>query len=122
MDAVRSKRPEKCRTNSLFLFHDNAPAHQSGLVDDFLANNNDTTLQIHPYSPYLAAADFFLFPPLKLALKGWRVCNDTDIIKNAKEELKRLLKYVFHECFQQCYGLCINYQLLCTDCYLFVKY
>jgi len=28
-DAVRRKYPEKWRTNSLFLLHDNAPAHQS---------------------------------------------------------------------------------------------
>jgi hypothetical protein len=34
-DAVRRKRPEKLRSNSLFLLHDNAPAHRSVLVKDF---------------------------------------------------------------------------------------
>ena len=44
-NAVRRKRPEKRRTNSWFLLHDNAPAHRSILVEDFLAKNNVTTLE-----------------------------------------------------------------------------
>jgi len=35
--AIRSKRPEKWRTNSWFHLNDNAPEHRSGLVKDFLA-------------------------------------------------------------------------------------
>ena len=62
MDAVRRKHPEKWRMNSWFLLHDNAPAHQSVLVKDFLANNNVTTLQHPPYSPHLTPANFYLFP------------------------------------------------------------
>jgi hypothetical protein len=46
-DAVRRKRPEKWRTNVCFHPHDNAPAHRSVLVTDFLAKNNVTTLE-HP--------------------------------------------------------------------------
>jgi hypothetical protein len=38
------KAAKKWRTNSWFLFHDNAPAHQPVLVKDFLTNNNITTL------------------------------------------------------------------------------
>ena len=45
-DAVRMKRQEKRRTNIWFLLHDNAPAHRSVLVKDFLAKNNLTTLEI----------------------------------------------------------------------------
>jgi hypothetical protein len=43
-DAVRRERPEKWRINSLFRLHDNAPAHRSVLLKDFLANNDVTTL------------------------------------------------------------------------------
>jgi hypothetical protein len=47
----------------------------------------------HPtYTPDLAAADLYMFPRLKSALKGQRLCDTTDIIKNATEELKRLSK------------------------------
>ena len=48
-----------------------------------------------PYSPDMAAADFYLFPRLKLTLTGQRFCDTTDIIKNATEELKRLSQSSF---------------------------
>jgi transposase len=81
---------EKWKTNSWFLHHDNAPAHRSVLVKDFLAKNSVTTLEHSPYSPGLAAADVYLFPAMKTTLKGGRSCDATDIIQNATEELKRL--------------------------------
>jgi len=61
-DAVRRKCPPKLRINSWFLFHDNAPAHRSILVKDFVAKNNVTTLEHPPYSPDLEPSDFYLFP------------------------------------------------------------
>ena len=63
--AVGRKRPEKCRTNSRFLLHNNAPTHRSVLVRDFLAKNNITTLEHPSYARDLASADFNLFPRLK---------------------------------------------------------
>jgi hypothetical protein len=81
-DAVRRKRLEKWRTNSWFLLQDNAPAHRSVLVNDFLAKNNVTTLE-HPLYSLVCS----LFLP---ALKGQRFCDATDIIKKATEDLKRL--------------------------------
>jgi len=81
--------------------HDNAPAHRSVLVKAFLAENSVTTLEHPPYSPDLIPADFYLFPPLKSALKGRRFCDATDIIKNATEELKSFSKNGFQECFKQ---------------------
>jgi len=80
---------EKWKTNNWFLYHDKAPAHRSVLVKDFLAKNNVTTLVLPPYSPDLAAADFYLFPGMKSALKGGRSCDATDIIQNTTKELKR---------------------------------
>jgi hypothetical protein len=58
--SVRRKRPEKWRDGDLILHHDNAPAHNSHLV------------QQPPYSPDLAPFEFFLFPRLKKVLKGHR--------------------------------------------------
>ena len=68
-DAVRRKRPEKWRTISGFLLLDNAPAHRQVFVKDLSSKNNVPTLEHCPHSPDLAAADFYLFPPLKSALK-----------------------------------------------------
>ena len=85
-----TKRPDKWKTNSRFLLHDNAPAHRSVFVKDFLAKNNVTRLEHLPYPPDLAAAEFYLSSRLKSALNGWSLCDATEIIKNATEELKRL--------------------------------
>jgi hypothetical protein len=60
-NAVRMKHPEKCRTNCRFLLHDNAPAHRSVLVKDFLVKNNVTTLQYPLNCSDMAPADFYLF-------------------------------------------------------------
>ena len=103
-DADRRKRPEKWRNNSWFFLHDNAPAHRSLLVKDFLAKNNVTTLEHPPYSPDLTLIDLYLFRRLKSALKGRRFCDAFDISKNATDELKRFSQNGFQECFQQLYS------------------
>ena len=92
--------PKKWRINSWSLLHDNAPAHRSVLVKDFLVKNNTTTLQHSPYFPDLTPAYFYLFPRTKSALKGRCFCDATDIFKNATLELKRLSQCSFQECFQ----------------------
>jgi hypothetical protein len=79
-DAVRRKCPEQSRTNNLcrpivyfsiswFLLQNHASAHRLVLVKEFLAKNNITTLELPPYSPDLAPAGLYLFPPLKSSLK-----------------------------------------------------
>jgi hypothetical protein len=71
---MRSEGTTLKNGESIFGFsHDNAPAHQLVLVKDFLAKNNVTTLEHHPYSFDLASADFHLFPQLKSALMGQNV-------------------------------------------------
>ena len=40
------------------------------LVRKFLAKNKILIMPQPPYSPDLAAADFFLFPELKIPMKG----------------------------------------------------
>jgi hypothetical protein len=71
-EAVRKKRPEKWRTSSWFLFHDNVATYRSVLVKDVLVNSNATTLEHPPYSADLGPADIYLFHPPKSALKGRR--------------------------------------------------
>ena len=52
-DTVRRKRPKKWRTGCWFLLHNNAPAHRSVLVKNFLRKNNVKALQHLTYSPEL---------------------------------------------------------------------
>jgi transposase len=109
-EAVRRKRPQLWTNQSWVLHHDNAPAHLSFLVCNFLAKNEMTVVPQPPYSPDLAPANFFLFPKLKSSLKGR--CFDTfdKIQKNSTKELFAILKEAFQKAFQswqKCWELCV---------------
>jgi transposase len=69
---VQRKRPVKWQNNSWALHHDNAPAHTSLLVQQFLTSTKTTVIPHPLYSPDLAPCDFFIFPKMKLKLKGRR--------------------------------------------------
>ncbi|GBN93837.1 hypothetical protein AVEN_38499-1 [Araneus ventricosus] len=67
------------------------------------ARHSVTTLEHPPYSPDLAPADFYLFPRLKMKLKGHRFGDSDEVIENATKQLKELSKNGFLECFEQLY-------------------
>ena len=69
-EAIRQKRTELWKNQSWILKHDNAPAHTSMLVREFLVKYKTAIMTQPPYSPDLAPADFFLFPKLKTPMKG----------------------------------------------------
>ena len=54
----------------LKLLHDNAPAHKSAVVVDYLKTSGLHTLPHPPYSPDLAPCDFWLNPHIKQCLRG----------------------------------------------------
>ena len=70
--------------------NDNAPAHTAGSVRRFLAQKQVPVLNHPPYSPDLAPADYFLFPKLKLHLKGTKFETIEDIHKVVTDELKEI--------------------------------
>jgi hypothetical protein len=74
------------------------------LVKDFSAQNDVTTLEQSPYSPDLDPTNLYQFPRQKSKLNGRRFCDATDMIKNAMEELKRLLQNDFQGFFQQIFS------------------
>ncbi len=71
-----------------FLQCDNAPVHNAVSLRQFLAQKNVTVLHHPPYSLDLAPADYFLFPKLKLQLKGKRFEDIQTIQKNVTDILK----------------------------------
>jgi len=71
-EKVRRHRPQLWREETWLLYHDNAPSHTSILTHQFLAKNKIAVIPHPPYSPNLAPCDFFLFPKMKLKLKGCR--------------------------------------------------
>jgi hypothetical protein len=58
---VHRVRPEFQESVSWYLLHDNALAHSTGFVSEFLAKRGIPTLSHPPYSPDLAPADFFFY-------------------------------------------------------------
>jgi len=76
---VQRKRPQKWQNQNLILHHDNAPAHRSFKVSQFLAMNHTTVMPHPPYSPDLAPCDFFLCPKLKRRMKGRRFDTTEEI-------------------------------------------
>ena len=96
---VRRKRPKKWQNQNVIIHHDNAQAHRSFKVSQFLAKNNMTVIPHPPYSPDLAPCDFFLFPKLKLRMKGRRF----DTIEEIQEESQRVLDTIPKRDFQGCF-------------------
>ena len=102
-NAVGRKRSEKWRTNIWFLIHNNAPAHRSFLVKDFLAKNNVTTLEHSQYSIYLTSADFYLhldwikIEGISLLWWSWRhsECDGT-----SEKAFRKWLPKMFPKSFQ----------------------
>ena len=79
---VRRKRPQKWRNQNLIIHHDNAPAHRSFKVSQFLA---------HP-----PPCDFFLFPKLKLRMNS----RTFDTTEEFQEESQRVLDTIPKRDFQ----------------------
>jgi len=66
----RVQRVRRDIADDWMLHHDNAPAHTTLSIREFLAKKNIPVLPHPLYSPDLAPCDFCLFPKLKLKLKG----------------------------------------------------
>ena len=62
MRSVREKRRELRETRSWLLYHDNAPAHNTVEIWEFLAKNSIAVLEQPPYSLDLALVTSFCFP------------------------------------------------------------
>jgi len=82
MCSVREKRRELWETRSWLLHHDNALAHNTSGIREFLAKNNIAVLQQPCYFPDLTPCDFFLFPKLKEVIQETRF-QDSEAIKTA---------------------------------------
>ena len=97
---VRRKRPDQWRNNTWLLQHDKAPAHSALLTRRFLTDNNMIVVPHPPYSPDLAPSDIFLFPKLKMKLKGRRFQTLEEIQAESQAVLNTLRQNDFQEFFK----------------------
>jgi hypothetical protein len=85
------------------LLHDNAPTHKAESVCQFLTPKNVTTLYHTLYPPALSPPDYFLFPKLKVKLKGLHFADVAEIQEAVTDELKKVQKVEFSAAFQKLY-------------------
>lgn len=97
--AVRRHRP-KTGMRDLRLHHDNAPAHTAAATLDFLTENGVRLLSHPPYSPDLAPCDFFLFPKLKLQMRGKQFESPEAAVAAYRSLLEDMDKNDFVACFE----------------------
>jgi len=70
---------------------------------NFLTPKNVTSLHHPPYSPDLSPPDYFVFPKLKMKLKGLHFVDVAEIQEAVTDELKEVQKEEFSAAFQKLY-------------------
>ena len=78
--AIMEKRPGKFSAGVLLL-HDNAPAHSAKVAVAMATKCQFDLLPHPPYSPDLAPSDYYMFPQLKIDLKGCVFSTDNDVME-----------------------------------------
>uniref|UniRef100_A0A2S2NRT1 Mariner Mos1 transposase n=1 Tax=Schizaphis graminum TaxID=13262 RepID=A0A2S2NRT1_SCHGA len=76
--------------NTWVLHHDNAPCHRVISIIQFLAAKNIPVAPQPPYSPNLSPCDFFLFPRIKIHLKGQHFGTLENIKMYVTDQLKAI--------------------------------
>lgn len=98
---IRRKRPNLWAEKTWMLHDDNAPAHRALTTRQFCTRNEMTIVPHPPYSPDLAPCDFFLFPKMKIQLKGRRFDTVEEIQQESQKVLDGLQEKDFQGAFQK---------------------
>ena len=99
-NSVRRKRPDMWRSGEWWFQHDNVHAHTTLSARQFWTKNGMTPLTHPPYSPDLAACDFFLFLRMNKDLKGNRFENVDEVKEKTTMALQGITLKQFQGCFQ----------------------
>ena len=93
------KRRPGTGVRGIKLLHDNAPAHKSAAVQEYLKESGLYVLDHPPYIPDLSHCDFWLFPRLKEMLAGHRFESRCDIGSAVYQCLQHIPKEDFRAAF-----------------------
>ena len=89
---IQQVRPAAICSRDFVLLHDKAPAHKATSVCRFLTPKKLQPFITPPYSPDLPPPDYFLFPKLKMKLKGLHFADVAEIQEAVTDELKKVQK------------------------------
>ena len=99
-DFYQKRRP-RTSVRSIKLLHDNAPAHKSATVQEYLIESGLDVLDHPPYSPDLSPCDFWLFPKLQEMLAGHRFESHCGIGSVVYKCLQHIPKEDYRVAFQK---------------------
>jgi hypothetical protein len=108
-DVVRMKHPENWEPVVGFPFM--AMIQHTGFGLGWLSYEGCDNTGASPAHSDLVPADFYQYPWQKSSLKGWHICDATNIIKHVMEELKSLSQNGFQECFKDLHSHCRSVEL-----------
>ena len=101
---------QKCRPRTgvrgIKLLHDNAPAHKSATVQEYLKESELNVLDHPPYSPDLSPCDFSFFPRLKEMLAGHRFESRCGIGSGVYQCLQHISKEDYRAAFRKWVDRC----------------
>ncbi|GFU65907.1 histone-lysine N-methyltransferase SETMAR [Trichonephila clavipes] len=98
--------PVRITRSTWFFVHDDSLSHTTNIIKQFLAKRG---VESPPFSPDLNPPDFFLFPRLKIALKGKRFDDIPDIQRNVTRLFNSIPKEDFLQSFQDMVSVVHSY-------------
>ena len=105
VDFYQKRRP-RTGVRGIKLLHDNAPAHKSATVQEYLKESGLDVLDHPPYSPDLSPCDFWLFLRLKEMLAGHRFESRCGIGSAVYQCLQHIPKEDYQAAFQKWVDRC----------------
>ena len=105
VDFYQKRRP-RTGVRGIKLLHDNAPAHKSAAVQEYLKESGLNVLDHPPYSPDLSPCDFRLFPKLKEMLAGYHFESCCGIGSAVYQCLQHIPKEDYRAAFQKWVDRC----------------
>ena len=110
VDFYQKRRP-RTSVHDIKLLHDNAPAHKSATVQEYLKESGLNVLDHPPYRPDLSHCDFWLFPRLKEMLAGHRFESRSGI----GGAVYQCLQYIPKEDYQAAFPKWIDRCKMCVE-------
>jgi len=103
LKSIQRVRPAAFCSRDFSLLHNNVPAHKAASICQFFTPKNVWTIYHSLYSPDLSPPDYFLFPKLKMKLKGPHFADVAENQEAVTDELKKAQKEELSAAFQKLY-------------------
>jgi len=100
---IHRVRPPAFCSRDLFLLHDNPPAQKCCKCLSISDPKKCYNPLSPPYPPDVTPPDYFLFPKLKMKVKGLHFADVAEIQEAVTDELKKVQKEEFSAAFQKLY-------------------